>query len=161
MKKGYRRVPLQRRAILGGRDSTLGRTSQNIKLLPYVSSHFHEGCSFLQFSVPSAIQGFKNSLIFFLPFATRRIHRMLSARRIIVGLRTTTTKVRCLSSSPLAKETGRHEIWRENQSSDHDNEPRYVRSDPSSFVWHFFSYKFHCIRLSSYVSSHPVSYPSF
>jgi hypothetical protein len=30
------------------------------------------------------------------------------------------------SSSPIADD-GRHELWREGQSSDHDNEPRYVR----------------------------------
>ena len=29
------------------------------------------------------------------------------------------------SSSPIADD-GRHELWREGQSSDHDNEPRYV-----------------------------------
>ena len=30
-----------------------------------------------------------------------------------------------VSSSPIADD-GRHELWREGQSSDHDNEPRYV-----------------------------------
>ena len=38
------------------------------------------------------------------------------------------TKDASTPSSPIADD-GRHELWREGQSSDHDNEPRYVISD--------------------------------
>ena len=36
-----------------------------------------------------------------------------------------TSVTKDVSSSPIADD-GRHELWREGQSSDHDNEPRYV-----------------------------------
>jgi hypothetical protein len=39
------------------------------------------------------------------------------------------------TKSPLASD-GRHEIWREGQSSDHDNEPRYVNVlERKKLIW--------------------------
>ena len=35
---------------------------------------------------------------------------------------------------------GKHEVWRENQSSDHDNEPRYVQVNQSRFRYGKYEY---------------------
>lgn len=66
---------------------------------------------------------------------------ILNPQRILMIQRyanTTVTTRRSLASNSHVKgassagigpigQDGRHELWREGQSSDHDNEPRYVR----------------------------------
>lgn len=57
---------------------------------------------------------------------------MLATRRLVASSRNT---FRALSTAPIEEASGplgadgRHELWREGQSSDHDNEPRYVCED--------------------------------
>jgi hypothetical protein len=55
--------------------------------------------------------------------SSHRSGRRISGRRAFAGVPVSRSAE---ENSPLASD-GRHEIWREGQSSDHDNEPRYAR----------------------------------